>query len=757
MTGSGGVGSDEVIPVIGQSCRRVDGVAKVKGKALFAADLKLKGSLHCRVLRSSVSHALLSRIDYSRALEVPGVVAVYTAADIPGENRVGIIIKDEPVLVEDRIRRAGDAMALVVAETEEALEEALGKIHVDYQPLPGLFSPISAMAEGAPSIHGKSNIQSKTRIATGDVESALAAAKVVVTRRYTTQMVEHAYLEPEAGVALMEDGVITLWVSTQNPHYDRRDVARVLGIGQHRVRVVQAPTGGGFGGKLDISVQCLLALAAFKTGRPVRMVYRREESFQSSPKRHPYIIDYTSACDAEGRLLAVKVKIIGDTGAYASYGPATLKRAAVHAAGPYRVPNALIESYCVYTNNPTAGAMRGFGVPQMAFAHETQMDLVAEALGIDPFTIRLRNCLKPGDTTVTGQRLSQSVGIRETIESAREKARELGMLEKPAKNQGVGVGCMMYGIGNTGAPNPAGAFLDLLEDGTVLVLTGCADIGQGSSTVLAQMAAEEIGVDISDVVVVSGDTGVSPDAGATSASRQTYISGNAVCMAARQVREILVREAGEILESGTENLQIKGGLVWRQGEKTPLTVKEVVSSCRKKGILTLGSGWFNPPTTGLDGAGQGVPYATYSFATQVAEVKVDEETGKVAVTRLVAAHDVGRAINPQSVEGQIEGGCLMGMGYAIMEEVKLSGGVISNPRYAEYLVPMSLDMPEIHAIIVEDPEITGPFGAKGVGEPALIPTAAAIANAISNALAARFYDLPLTPEKIVAALESSKE
>lgn len=285
------------------------------------------------------------------------------------------------------------------------------------------------MAGGAPAIHGQGNIQSVTRIVRGDVDSALKEARVVISRRYTTQVVEHAYLEPEAGLAAVVDGLLTIWVSTQNPHYDRREVARVLGIGQNRVRVVQSPTGGGFGGKLDISVQCLLGLAALKTGRPVRMVYSREESMAASPKRHPCVIDYTSACDGDGRLLAVKVKIVGDTGAYASYGPATLKRAAVHATGPYEVPNVFIESYCVYTNNPTAGAMRGFGVPQVAFAHESQMDLLAGALGLDPFTIRLRNCFRPGGVTATGQRLMHSVGIKETIERARARAEELGMLE----------------------------------------------------------------------------------------------------------------------------------------------------------------------------------------------------------------------------------------------------------------------------------------------------------------------------------------
>jgi len=320
------------------------------------------------------------------------------------------------------------------------------------------------------------------------------------------------------------------------------------------------------------------------------------------------------------------------------------------------------------------------------------------------------------------------------------------------KKRGVGVGCMWYGIGNTGAANPAGAFLDFVEDGTVIVLTGCAEIGQGSSTVLAQIAAEELGVNLEDVYVVAGDTGVSPDAGATSASRQTYISGNAVRLAARQAKEVLLAEAAAWLGAEKEELALAGGYLWRGGEQTAVTVKDLLARCRAKGLLTLGSGWFNPPTTGINEDGQGVPYATYSYATQVAEVEVDTETGRVRVLRLVAAHDVGRAVNPQAVEGQIEGGCVMGLGYALMEEVRVEEGRIANPRYAEYILPMSLDVPEIYPIVVEEPEPSGPFGAKGVGEPALIPTAAAIANAVANALGVRFYDLPITPERVVAAL-----
>ncbi|MEW6425474.1 MAG: molybdopterin cofactor-binding domain-containing protein [Bacillota bacterium] len=323
------------------------------------------------------------------------------------------------------------------------------------------------------------------------------------------------------------------------------------------------------------------------------------------------------------------------------------------------------------------------------------------------------------------------------------------------KKRGVGVGCMWYGIGNTGAPNPAGAFLDFLEDGTVLVLAGCAEIGQGSSTVLAQIAAEELGVELEDVCVVAGDTGVSPDAGATSASRQTYISGNAVRLAAQQAKQVLLAEAAEMLGAPAEELQTAGGYIWRGGGRTALTLREVLNRCRAKGKLTLGSGYFNPATTQMDENGRGVPYATYGFAAQVAEVEVDTETGRIDVLRIVAAHDVGRAINPAAVEGQIEGGCAMGVGYALLEEVRVSAGKIANPSFSSYLLPMSLDVPEVYPLIVEEQEPTGPFGAKGVGEPALIPAAAAIANAVADALGVRFYELPITLEKVVEAVKDS--
>ncbi|MGB9660511.1 MAG: xanthine dehydrogenase family protein molybdopterin-binding subunit [Moorellaceae bacterium] len=408
--------------VIGRSLSRIDGREKVLGQSEYAGDIHLPDMLHLKVLRSQVPHARIKSIEVSAAKALPGVAAVFTAQDIPGPNRVGIILKDEPILADDKVRRVGDPLALVAAEDERTAAKALGLIKVELEELPPVLDVFAAMDNDAPRVHDKGNILDVTKIKKGDAQAAIEHADVVVTRRYTTQRVEHAYIEPEAGVAYLEGEVLTIKVSTQNPHFDRREIARNLCLPLNRVRVIQATTGGGFGGKLDISVQCYLGLAALRLKRPVKMVYSREESFLASVKRHPYVIDYTTAATKEGRLLAVRARIYGDTGAYASYGPAVLKRAAVHATGPYEVPNVDIEAYCVYTNNPASGAMRGFGVPQIAFAHESQMDLLARECGISPLAIRRRNVLKVGSRTATGQELRCSVGIGETLEKAWQKA-----------------------------------------------------------------------------------------------------------------------------------------------------------------------------------------------------------------------------------------------------------------------------------------------------------------------------------------------
>lgn len=407
--------------VVGKSVLRVDGKAKVLGQSQYATDLELPGALYLKVLRSEVAHAVVKGIDVSEAMKIPGVVRIFTYVDIPGSNGYGIIIKDQPVLT-DRVRFIGDAVALVAAETLVAAEQALKAIRLDLEELRPVYDIWSALADNAPSIHDKGNILSVNHIRKGDAELALKQAEVVVKQRYTTQRVEHAYIETEAGAAYLDNDILVIRAGTQNPHYDRRDVAQVLGLPMNRVRIVQTTTGGGFGGKLDISVQCFLGLAALKLGRPVKIAFDRRESFMATAKRHPFIIDYTSAASKEGKLLAAKVVIAGDTGAYASYGPATLNRAAVHATGPYEVPNVEIEARCIYTNNPFSGAMRGFGTPQVAFAVESQMDLLAQALGISPLEIRRRNVLQPGSVTATGQKLMNSVGISKTLEAAWQKA-----------------------------------------------------------------------------------------------------------------------------------------------------------------------------------------------------------------------------------------------------------------------------------------------------------------------------------------------
>jgi nicotinate dehydrogenase large molybdopterin subunit len=407
--------------VIGKSVQRFDGQEKVTGAAQFAADLDLPGALCLRVLRSNVAHAYVKSIDVDEALKVPGVIEIFTSKDIGGINSYGIIVKDQPALT-NKVRYKGEALALVAAENEVSAKEALRLIKVDLEELPAVFDVWSALNDTSPLIHENGNVLTVSKIKKGDVESALNQAEVVISRKYTTQRIEHCYIETEAGVAYMDGDLLVIKVCTQNPHYDRRDVSRVLGIPMNKVRIIQTVTGGGFGGKLDISVQCFLGIAALKLKRPVRMTYDRHESFIASGKRHPFFIDYTTAADNKGKILAVKVRIVGDTGAYASYGPATLIRAAVHATGPYEVPNVDIEGACVYTNNPFSGAMRGFGTPQLAFASESQLDIVAGALNISPLEIRRRNIVHEGSITATGQKLDGSIGIIKTLEAAWDKA-----------------------------------------------------------------------------------------------------------------------------------------------------------------------------------------------------------------------------------------------------------------------------------------------------------------------------------------------
>ena len=733
------------------------------GACRFSSDYRLENPLTLRAVRSPHSHARILGVDTTEASRLPGVVRIFTARDIPGKNLTGIINKDRPLLVADKVRFMGDPVALVAAETEEAAEKGAAAVKVAYEVLPAVYDPAAALADGAPAIHEKGNLLFRRRVVRGDAADVFSSCAAVVEETYRTSFLEHCYLEPDAGAGWVDaDGTLVIIASTQNPHYDHAEVVALLGLDAGRVRIIQAPTGGGFGSKLDLNMQGFIGLALHHLQKPVRCVYSREETFAATSKRHALVMEMKTGARKDGKLEAMKCRILCDTGAYGSYGIAVASRAAVHAAGPYEIEHVDTEALCVYTNNPVAGAMRGFGTPQIAFAHESQMDLLAEKLGMDPLEIRRHNALRVGSVTATGQTLAASVGIGECLDAVEQSYRKArsSLRNKdvsPFTRRGVGIGAMWYGIGNTGAQNPSTAQIEMDLDGGVTLYTGCADIGQGSTTVLGQIAAGTLGLAPGDIRMMVGDTKMTTNAGATSASRQTYISGNAVKDAAAKLADVLLTEAVDVMKVPKNSLVVNGGFVMHKddpGRRIPFS--KLAGRAQRKGIPLRWQGYFDPVTTPLDPVtGRGEPYATYAYACHVAEVTVDITTGEVTVDRVVAAHDVGRAIHPQGVVGQICGGVAMGMGFALMEE--FTPGVTASMK--DYHIPTANDMPEVVPIIVESAEPTGPFGAKGVGEPALIPTAPAILNAISDALGKRITHLPANLERVLeaASLESECE
>lgn len=741
--------------IIGKSIPRNGGVEKVTGEPVYAADIELENPLSLKVRRSDHAHALIRAINVDAALKVEGVKAVFTAADIPGKNLLGIINKDQPLIAGDRVRSLGDAVALVAADTEEAAVKGAAAIEVEYEELPAVFDPVEALQEDAPQIHEKGNLLLSRKVLQGDTASAFEKAFSVIEKEYTTSSIEHNYIEPDAGAGYVdENGCLVIYASTQNPHYDHKELVTLLDLEDEQVRIIQAATGGGFGSKLDLNVQGFIGLAMHHLRCPVRYVYSREEAYLATAKRHPFVIKVKTATDKDGKLMAMKMSAVCNTGAYGSYGMAVASRSAVHATGPYSIENVDIEVKCVYTNQTFCGAMRGFGAPQMALAHESQLDLHAEALGLDPLAIRLLNGLKVGQKSSTGQLLTSSVGFQECLQGISpyyEDARKNWLVEgkDPFKRRGIGIGGMWYGIGNTGVQNPSTAKVEMEPDGSVTVFTGCAEIGQGSTTVLSQIAAEILGLDPAEIKMVVGDTKYTTNAGATSASRQTYISGNAVKDAVSSLANVLLTEAVNRLRAP------KNALIFENGDVAVSTNPEVRISVAKlakrihdKGGSLTWQGYFDPETVPLDPqTGQGVPYATYAYACHMAQVEVDTLTGEVSVEKVVAAHDVGRALHPENVIGQICGGVAMGVGFALMEEFE--NGKTESMK--DYHLPTVSDVPEVVPIIVESAEPTGPFGAKGVGEPALIPTAPAIVNGISAALNNRIYSLPANLERVIEA------
>ena len=712
---------------IGNEIDRIDALEKVLGKPLYAEDIAVEGMLFGCILRSARPHALIRRIDTRAAMAFPGIVKILSSQDIPGENLFGIIKKDQPYLAQDRVRYIGEPILIVLGETEEVVRKASQLVHIEYEDIEIISDPFVS-GDSKTFIHEKGNLLSHRKVLKGDIERGFQEADVIIEHVYKTTWLDHAFMETEAGIGYPgKNGRIVVVSSTQNIHYKRKEISRLLAIPEESIQVIQATTGGGFGGKLDVTVEGFLALSVYHTKRPVAMRFTREESFLSNTKRHPLYVEYKTGAKKDGAITAVKVSITGDTGPFASYGETVCLRAAVHATGPYEIPNIYVDSRMFYTNNPVSGAMRGFGVPQLAFAHESQMDEVASMLNLDPFDIRIRNALKKGSLTATSQVLQNSVGIIETLKKVepywRKRTRENA-------HTGFGLGCMYYGIGNTGVSNPANACLNINGDGKIVLHTGACEIGQGSDTVLVQILQEALGLKMEDIILVRGDTDTSKDAGSSSASRQTYISGGAVFDAAKKMRQYLDE---------------KGFYKGR-------TIRDIYASEADKRLLEY-NGFFDPPTTPVDPeTSKGSPYATYAFATHMTEVEVEPETGYCTVKRVYAAHDVGRAINLKNVRGQIYGGIAMGVGFALMEEF-VPG---KSESFDNYYMPTSMDMPDVEVFVVEDREPTGPFGAKGVGEPALIPQAASIVNAIKDATGVRPFELPCHIERLKKLIEDKK-
>lgn len=753
--------NDNDAQFIGKNALHPRVVEKALGAPIFAADLGDGNQLVLKARRAGVHHAEIVSIDTREAEAVPGVVRIFTSADIPGRNAVGIIgnNKDWPILAVGKVRSKADAVALVAAETEAAAEAAVKAIRIEWKELPAVLDPEAALLPDAPKIHESGNLLYTRLIKKGDVEAGFAASCHILENEYETPMIEHCYIETEAGIGYFdEDGIMTIEVATQNTHYDQADICAVLDVPEEQLRVVQAVTGGGFGGKLDISVHGFIGLALLHLRRPVRYFYTREESFLASGKRHGMKLKLKTGVDRNGKLLAVQGRVLSDGGAYGSYGIAVVTRTGVHLTGPYECPNVDVEVREIYTNHPFCCAMRGFGTPQGALAHESQMDMHGQALGLDPIEIRLRNALVNGSEQATGQIIHASAGLTDCLKALRpyyDEAMSVWMKEKPgrpSRKRGVGVGAMWYGCGNTAAANPAAAHIEIDQNGQLTLYSGAADIGQGSTITLLQIAAEVLGVEPAKFKSVIADTKYTENAGASSASRQTYISGNATLQAATLMADALLERAGDQLQSPKEDLALAGGKVTlKSNPAVGLPLAQLAGSMHTLGLPMKFRGYFDPDTTPLDPkTGQGCPYGTYAFACQLVQLEVDVLTGEIDIHRVVAAHDVGRMINPANLVGQVCGGVAMGLGYGILEE--FAPGVES---LKDYHICTSTDVPEIVPILVETPEPTGPFGAKGIGEPSLIPTAPAAVNALEMAIGERIYALPATLERVMEACQKA--
>jgi CO/xanthine dehydrogenase Mo-binding subunit len=741
--------------VVGKSKIRKDTLAKVTGKALYAADIPADNICIGMLIRSSHHHAQIVSINKDSALKIPGVLAVISSEDIPGAKTYGALEPDQPALAVDVVRHMGEPIILIIAESQKIAEAAIKEVNVELQELPVIHDPVEALKSNSLKIHPNGNLLTQFDFEDGDLHAGFSNSDVILEESFNVPRISPGYMEPENSLASWnDDESITVWVSSQKPHDDRDQIASVLNIPPDRVQVKSAVIGGAFGGKEDASIQILASLGAYITKSTVRLVNRRQDSFVGHPKRHPALMEYKIGARNDGTLLALEATVFLDTGAYASYGPAVGSLLTEMLSGSYAIPNVHVNTQVVYTNNPLSGAMRGFGSPQAHFALESMIDILAAELNIDPLDLRRKNILKPGDKFFTHVELNNTASsLPKCLDHAEAALKQLSQVPaSPGKISGVGMALGMQSMGlGAKVADLSTHRLEWAPDGSVLLYLGAADLGQGLAAAAEQITAEALGLPFESVTSVDLDTMITPNGGVTCASRMTYMTGNAVIVAADLLKQNLLYEASKMLSTPLDQLSYQDGMVICP-DGSQLKVEEFTGRAVDAGVKIQAEGSFlfpYPEETTPQHLPIGMPHVIFCFAAQVARVEIDPELGTVEVKDIVAIHDVGKAINPTGVEGQIEGGVATGIGYALYENVALKEDNQWVNSFSEYLLATAKDMPNIQTIILEIPEASGPYGVKGIGESVLVPTAPAITNAVYNALGKRITSIPINPEDLL--------
>jgi CO/xanthine dehydrogenase Mo-binding subunit len=748
--------------VAGEPIKRIDAREKVEGTLRYVSDMVTEEVLYVKVVRSSVPHAIIKSIDVKPASNVSGVVRVVTAGDIPGDNLIGA---DQPLLAQKKVRYIGEAIVLVVADDPVAAKQAAEQVSIDYEPLQPLFSIGDALSPGAPKIHENGNIKSRFVIRGGDATSAFEGCDVVVEGRYSFPFQEHAYLETESCMAIPEEGQVTVVAGMQVPFAIKKEVSKVLGGAS--VRVVQAPTGGAFGGKEETTaaVCAQAALSAYLTGKPCLLACNRKESVQLNPKRHAGYIERKLGAMKDGRLVALQESIFLDGGAYLLTSPAVLFQAVVTAPGPYQIPNLQVEGTAVFTNKIPSGAFRGFGRPQAVFAGETQMDELAKRLKINPLELRLKNLAGSGETMGWGQKIPASAGIRDCIVQAGEVAgwpgrRDSGRKTKHGIARGMGMAVTMHGTGLWPLGNDkASAVVELGPDGAVVVKIALTEYGQGISTGWVEIVRRALGVSPTSIRVANPDTKTMNDSGPTVASRSILFGGRALYEASLNFKASLLNTAGRMMMAAPETLALDGDRIRSRENGREVKLEQVAAYSSEKGMAVRGESKVDLGAgTYWDHEGKrGSPFNSISFAAHIAGVEVDTQTGLVTVRTYHAVHDSGKILNRKTAESMVYGGVVQGLGYALTEELQFKDGKPTTSSFLDYMIPTFADAPDIHADFVETYDELGPFGAKGLGEVPLEPVAAAVGNAIADAIGISLHELPFTPDRVLAAIEKMRE